>query len=340
MSGISEAINKGVKGTTRVADDGVKGTIRFVDNFEEVIKNPSAASIDDIEAVLKDSKLSSEARHRLENARNRKIEQAQANPQARVHEEPRQKTEKAQKTEKTQKTEKAQKTTDQKKEPPNSKKPKEPEPPKKDSNLGGKVKKAGVTGAIGTALLKIANDTVKEATQKGIRRSNINEDPHIISTYTGTGLREFNFLFPLIPPNSSKANEYIYAILTLKALISGLQLSESKSNILVSQDYIFTIEFGSKNPAIAETVKAVLGKMLEIKENTEFNITGMTVDYVGLTNAESAIRPDGMPLGYSFKLDLQERRPLRMEEEKQNTETTNKQTDKQQVTDEVIDKGI
>lgn len=323
MSGISEAINKGVKGTTR-----------FVDNFEEVIKNPSAASIDDIEAVLKDSKLNPEVRHRLENARNRKIEQAQANPQTRVHEEPRQKTEK------TQKTEKAQKTTDQKKEPPNSKKPKEPEPPKKDSNLGGKVKKAGVTGAIGTALLKIANDTVKEATQKGIRRSNINEDPHIISTYTGTGLREFNFLFPLIPPNSSKANEYIYALLTLKALISGLQLSESKSNILVSQDYIFTIEFGSKNPAIAETVKAVLGKMLEIKENTEFNITGMTVDYVGLTNAESAIRPDGMPLGYSFKLDLQERRPLRMEEEKQNAEISNKQNDKQQVTDEVIDKGI
>ena len=324
MSGISEAINKGVKGTTR-----------FVDDFKKVIDNPSSASIDDIEAVLKDSKLNPEVRHRLENARNRKIEQAQANPQARVHEEPRQAE-----NQKTNKTEKAQKTTDQKKEPPNSKKPKEPEPPKKDSNLGGKVKKAGVTGAIGTALLKIANDTVKEATQKGIRRSNINEDPHIISTYTGTGLREFNFLFPLIPPNSSKANEYIYALLTLKALISGLQLSESKSNILVSQDYIFTIEFGSKNPAIAETVKAVLGKMLEIKENTEFNITGMTVDYVGLTNAESAIRPDGMPLGYSFKLDLQERRPLRMEEEKQNTETTNTQTDKQQVTDEVIDKGI
>lgn len=334
MSVISEAINKGVKGTTRVADDGVKGTTRFVDDFKKVIDNPSSASIDDIEAVLKDSKLNPEVRHRLENARNRKIEQAQANPQTRVHEEPRQKTEN------TQKTEKAQKTTDQKKEPPNSKKPKEPETPKKDSNLGGKVKKAGVTGAIGTALLKIANDTVKEATQKGIRRSNINEDPHIISTYTGTGLREFSFLFPLIPPNSSKANEYIYALLTLKALISGLQLSESKSNILVSQDYIFTIEFGSKNPAIAETVKAVLSKMLEIKENTEFNITGMTVDYVGLTNAESAIRPDGMPLGYSFKLDFQERRPLRMEEEKQNTETTNTQTDKQQVTDEVIDKGI
>ena len=334
MSGIFEAINKGVKGTTRVADDGVKGTTRFVDDFKKVIDNPSSASIDDIEAVLKDSKLNPEVRHRLENARNRKIEQAQANPQTRVHEEPRQKTEN------TQKTEKAQKTTDQKKEPPNSKKPKEPETPKKDSNLGGKVKKAGVTGAIGTALLKIANDTVKEATQKGIRRSNINEDPHIISTYTGTGLREFSFLFPLIPPNSSKANEYIYALLTLKALISGLQLSESKSNILVSQDYIFTIEFGSKNPAIAETVKAVLSKMLEIKENTEFNITGMTVDYVGLTNAESAIRPDGMPLGYSFKLDFQERRPLRMEEEKQNTETTNTQTDKQQVTDEVIDKGI
>ena len=324
MSGISEAINKGVKGTTR-----------FVDDFKKVIDNPSSASIDDIEAVLKDSKLNPEVRHRLENARNRKIEQAQANPQTRVHEEPRQAE-----NQKTNKTEKAQKTTDQKKEPPNSKKPKEPEPPKKDSNLGGKVKKAGVTGAIGTALLKIANDTVKEATQKGIRRSNINEDPHIISTYTGTGLREFNFLFPLIPPNSSKANEYIYALLTLKALISGLQLSESKSNILVSQDYIFTIEFGSKNPAIAETVKAVLGKMLEIKENTEFNITGMTVDYVGLTNAESAIRPDGMPLGYSFKLDLQERRPLRMEEEKQNAEISNKQNDKQQVTDEVIDKGI
>ena len=331
MSGIGEAISKGVKGTTRVADDGVKGTTRFVDDFKKVIDNPSSASIDDIEAVLKDSKLNPEVRHRLENARNRKIEQAQANPQTRVHEEPQQKTEKAQKT------------TDQKKEPPNSKKPKEPEPPKKDSNLGGKVKKAGVTGAIGTALLKIANDTVKEATQKGIRRSNINEDPHIISTYTGTGLREFNFLFPLIPPNSSKANEYIYALLTLKALISGLQLSESKSNILVSQDYIFTIEFGSKNPGISQTVKAVLGKMLEIKENTEFNITGMTVDYVGLTNAESAIRPDGMPLGYSFKLDFQERRPLRMEEEKQesqNAETTNKQNDKQQVTDEVIDKGI
>ena len=283
--------------------------------------------------MLKDSKLSSEARHRLENARNRKIEQAQANPQARVHEEPRQ-------AENTQKTEKAQNTTDQKKEPPNSKKPKEPETPKKDSNLGGKVKKAGVTGAIGTALLKIANDTVKEATQKGIRRSNINEDPHIISTYTGTGLRELSFLFPLIPPNSSKANEYIYALLTLKALISGLQLSESKSNILVSQDYIFTIEFGSKNPAIAETVKAVLGKMLEIKETTEFNITGMTVDYAGLVNAESAVRPDGMPLGYSFKLDFQERRPLRMEEENQNAEISNKQNDKQQVTDEAIDKGI
>lgn len=255
--------------------------------------------------------------------------------QARVHEEPPQAE-----NQKTNKTEKAQKTTDQKKEPPNSKKPKEPETPKKDSNLGGKVKKAGVTGAIGTALLKIANDTVKEATQKGIRRSNINEDPHIISTYTGTGLRELSFLFPLIPPNSSKANEYIYALLTLKALISGLQLSESKSNILVSQDYIFTIEFGSKNPAIAETVKAVLGKMLEIKENTEFNITGMTVDYAGLVNAESAVRPDGMPLGYSFKLDFQERRPLRMEEEKQNAEISNKQNDKQQVTDEVIDKGI
>lgn len=314
---------------------GAKGTTRFVDDFKKVIDNPSSASIDDIEAVLKDSKLSPEARHRLENARNRKIEQAQSNPQTRVHEEPRQAE-----NQKTNKTEKAQKTTDQKKEPPNSKKPKEPETPKKDSNLGGKVKKAGVTGAIGTALLKIANDTVKEATQKGIRRSNINEDPHIISTYTGTGLRELSFLFPLIPPNSSKANEYIYALLTLKALISGLQLSESKSNILVSQDYIFTIEFGSKNPAIAETVKAVLGKMLEIKETTEFNITGMTVDYAGLTNAESAVRPDGMPLGYSFKLDFQERRPLRMEEESQNAEISNKQNDKQQVTDEVIDKGI
>lgn len=335
MSVIGEAISKGAKGTTRVADDGVKGTTRFVDDFKKVIDNPSSASIDDIEAVLKDSKLSPEARHRLENARNRKIEQAQANPQTRVHEEPRQAE-----NQKTNKTEKAQKTTDQKKEPPNSKKPKEPEPPKKDSNLGGKVKKAGVTGAIGTALLKIANDTVKEATQKGIRRNNINEDPHIISTYTGTGLRELSFLFPLIPPNSSKANEYIYALLTLKALISGLQLSESKSNILVSQDYIFTIEFGSKNPAIAETVKAVLGKMLEIKENTEFNITGMTVDYAGLVNAESAVRPDGMPLGYSFKLDFQERRPLRMEEENQNAEISNKQNDKQQITDEVIDKGI
>ena len=323
MSGI-----KGVKGTTRFADDGVK----FFDDIESAIKNPSEASIDKLKAIAKDSRLSPENRNRIENEiKRRELEQAQA----RVHEEPRQAE-----NQNTQKTEKAQKTTDQKKEPPNSKKPKEPEPPKKDSNLGGKVKKAGVTGAIGTALLKIANDTVKEATQKGIRRSNINEDPHIISTYTGTGLREFNFLFPLIPPNSSKANEYIYALLTLKALISGLQLSESKSNILVSQDYIFTIEFGSKNPAIAETVKAVLSKMLEIKENTEFNITGMTVDYVGLTNAESAIRPDGMPLGYSFKLDLQERRPLRMEEETQNAETTNTQTDKQQITDEVIDKGI
>lgn len=312
----------------------VKG-VRFVDDFKKVIDSPHLASTDDILSVLKDSKLSPEIKNRLENElRRRNFEQAQT----RVHEDPRQAE-----NQKTNKTEKAQKTTDQKKEPPNSKKPKEPEPPKKDSNLGGKVKKAGVTGAIGTALLKIANDTVKEATQKGIRRSNINEDPHIISTYTGTGLRDFTFLFPLIPPNSSKANEYIYALLTLKALISGLQLSESKSNILVSQDYIFTIEFGSKNPAIAETVKAVLSKMLEIKENTEFNITGMTVDYVGLTNAESAIRPDGMPLGYSFKLDLQERRPLRMEEEKQenqNAETTNKQNDKQQVTDEVIDKGI
>ena len=306
--------------------------VRFVGDIKKIIDNPHLSSTDDIISVLKDSKLSPEIKNRLENElRRRNFEQAQT----RVHEEPRQAE-----NQKTNKTEKAQKTTDQKKEPPNSKKPKEPEPPKKDSNLGGKVKKAGVTGAIGTALLKIANDTVKEATQKGIRRSNINEDPHIISTYTGTGLRDFTFLFPLIPPNSSKANEYIYALLTLKALISGLQLSESKSNILVSQDYIFTIEFGSKNPAIAETVKAVLGKMLEIKENTEFNITGMTVDYVGLTNAESAIRPDGMPLGYSFKLDLQERRPLRMEEEKQNAEISNKQNDKQQVTDEVIDKGI
>ena len=317
---------KGAKGTTRFADDGVK----FFDDIESAIKNPSEASLDKLKAISKDSRLSPENRNRIENEiKRRELEQTQA----RVHEEPRQ-------AENTQKTEKAQKTTDQKKEPPNSKKTKEPEPPKKDSNLGGKVKKAGVTGAIGTALLKIANDTVKEATQKGIRRSNINEDPHIISTYTETGLREFNFLFPLIPPNSSKANEYIYALLTLKALISGLQLSESKSNILVSQDYIFTIEFGSKNPAIAETVKAVLGKMLEIKENTEFNITGMTVDYVGLTNAESAVRPDGMPLGYSFKLDLQERRPLRMEEETQNAEISNKQNDKQQVTDEIIDKGI
>ena len=322
---IIEAISKGVKGTTR-----------FVDDFKKVIDSPNTASISEIESVLKISDLSPETRKTLESVRERKIlEQAQANPQAKVHEEPRQAE-----NQKTNKTEKAQKTTDQKKEPPNSKKPKEPETPKKDSNLGGKVKKAGVTGAIGTALLKIANDTVKEATQKGIRRSNINEDPHIISTYTGTGLREFSFLFPLIPPNSSKANEYIYALLTLKALISGLQLSESKSNILVSQDYIFTIEFGSKNPAIAETVKAVLGKMLEIKETTEFNITGMTVDYAGLTNAESAVRPDGMPLGYSFKLDFQERRPLRMEEESQNAEISNKQNDKQQITDEVIDKGV
>lgn len=313
----------------------VKG-VRFVDDFKKVIDSPHLASTDDILSVLKDPKLSPEIKNKLESELGRRnFEQAQANPQTRVHEEPPQAE-----NQKTNKTEKAQKTTDQKKEPPNSKKPKEPETPKKDSNLGGKVKKAGVTGAIGTALLKIANDTVKEATQKGIRRSNINEDPHIISTYTGTGLRELSFLFPLIPPNSSKANEYIYALLTLKALISGLQLSESKSNILVSQDYIFTIEFGSKNPAIAETVKAVLGKMLEIKETTEFNITGMTVDYAGLVNAESAVRPDGMPLGYSFKLDFQERRPLRMEEENQNAETTNTQTDKQQVTDEVIDKGI
>ena len=319
---------KGIKGTTRFADDGFK----FFDDIESAIKNPSEASIDKLKAIAKDSRLSPEERNRIVNEiKRREFEQAQT----RVHEEPPQAE-----NQKTNKTEKAQKTTDQKKEPPNSKKPKEPEPPKKDSNLGGKVKKAGVTGAIGAALLKIANDTVKEATQKGIRRSNINEDPHIISTYTGTGLRELSFLFPLIPPNSSKANEYIYALLTLKALISGLQLSESKSNILVSQDYIFTIEFGSKNPAIAETVKAVLSKMLEIKENTEFNITGMTVDYAGLTNSESAVRPDGMPLGYSFKLDFQERRPLRMEEENKNAEISNKQNDKQQITDEVIDKGI
>lgn len=329
MNGIFEAISKGVKSSSKHTDnigDSVKGAKATYKSLD-----PATITERDYQAIKRFAdEGNADAKKLLKEIEEYRARQAQT----RVHEEPQQKTEK------TQKTEKAQKTTDQKKEPPNSKKPKEPEPPKKDSNLGGKVKKAGVTGAIGTALLKIANDTVKEATQKGIRRSNINEDPHIISTYTGTGLRELSFLFPLIPPNSSKANEYIYALLTLKALISGLQLSESKSNILVSQDYIFTIEFGSKNPAIAETVKAVLGKMLEIKENTEFNITGMTVDYAGLTNAESAVRPDGMPLGYSFKLDFQERRPLRMEEEKQNTETTNTQTDKQQVTDEAIDKGI
>ena len=329
MNGIFEAISKGVKSSSKHTDnigDSVKGAKATYKSLD-----PATITERDYQAIKRFAdEGNADAKKLLKEIEEYRARQAQT----RVHEEPQQKTEK------TQKTEKAQKTTDQKKEPPNSKKPKEPEPPKKDSNLGGKVKKAGVTGAIGTALLKIANDTVKEATQKGIRRSNINEDPHIISTYTGTGLRELSFLFPLIPPNSSKANEYIYALLTLKALISGLQLSESKSNILVSQDYIFTIEFGSKNPAIAETVKAVLGKMLEIKETTEFNITGMTVDYAGLTNAESAVRPDGMPLGYSFKLDFQERRPLRMEEEKQNTETTNTQTDKQQVTDEAIDKGI
>ena len=320
------AIASGVKRADDIGDAVKKARIRYKE------LNPENITEQDYQTIKRwADEGNADAKKLLEEIDEFRARQAQT----RVHEEPRQAE-----NQKTNKTEKAQKTTDQKKEPPNSKKPKEPEPPKKDSNLGGKVKKAGATGAIGTALLKIANDTVKEATQKGIRRSNINEDPHIISTYTGTGLREFNFLFPLIPPNSSKANEYIYALLTLKALISGLQLSESKSNILVSQDYIFTIEFGSKNPAIAETVKAVLSKMLEIKENTEFNITGMTVDYVGLTNAESAIRPDGMPLGYSFKLDFQERRPLRMEEEKQNTETTNTQTDKQQITDEVIDKGI
>ena len=329
MSVIFEAMAKGAKSSSKHTDnigDSVKGAKATYKSL-----NPENITEQDYQTIKRwADEGDPNAKKIVDEVEEYRARQAQT----RVHEEPRQKTEN------TQKTEKAQKTTDQKKEPPNSKKPKEPEPPKKDSNLGGKVKKAGATGAIGTALLKIANDTVKEATQKGIRRSNINEDPHIISTYTGTGLREFNFLFPLIPPNSSKANEYIYALLTLKALISGLQLSESKSNILVSQDYIFTIEFGSKNPAIAETVKAVLGKMLEIKENTEFNITGMTVDYVGLTNAESAIRPDGMPLGYSFKLDLQERRPLRMEEETQNAEISNKQNDKQQVTDEVIDKGI
>ena len=329
MSVIFEAMAKGAKSSSKHTDnigDSVKGAKATYKSL-----NPENITEQDYQTIKRwADEGDPNAKKIVDEVEEYRARQAQT----RVHEEPRQKTEN------TQKTEKAQKTTDQKKEPPNSKKPKEPEPPKKDSNLGGKVKKAGATGAIGTALLKIANDTVKEATQKGIRRSNINEDPHIISTYTGTGLREFNFLFPLIPPNSSKANEYIYALLTLKALISGLQLSESKSNILVSQDYIFTIEFGSKNPAIAETVKAVLGKMLEIKENTEFNITGMTVDYVGLTNAESAVRPDGMPLGYSFKLDLQERRPLRMEEETQNAEISNKQNDKQQVTDEVIDKGI
>ena len=329
MSVIFEAMAKGAKSSSKHTDnigDSVKGAKATYKSL-----NPENITEQDYQTIKRwADEGDPNAKKIVDEVEEYRARQAQT----RVHEEPRQKTEN------TQKTEKAQKTTDQKKEPPNSKKPKEPEPPKKDSNLGGKVKKAGATGAIGTALLKIANDTVKEATQKGIRRSNINEDPHIISTYTGTGLRDFTFLFPLIPPNSSKANEYIYALLTLKALISGLQLSESKSNILVSQDYIFTIEFGSKNPAIAETVKAVLGKMLEIKENTEFNITGMTVDYVGLTNAESAIRPDGMPLGYSFKLDLQERRPLRMEEETQNAEISNKQNDKQQVTDEVIDKGI
>ena len=331
MSGIFEAMAKGAKSSSKHTDnigDSVKGAKATYKSLK-----PENITEQDYQTI---KRWADEGDPNAKKIVDEVEEYRARQTQARVHEEPRQAE-----NQKTQKTEKAQKTTDQKKEAPNSKKPKEPEkPPKKDSNLGGKVKKAGVTGAIGTALLKIANDTVKEATQKGIRRSNINEDPHIISTYTGTGLREFSFLFPLIPPNSSKANEYIYALLTLKALISGLQLSESKSNILVSQDYIFTIEFGSKNPAIAETVKAVLSKMLEIKENTEFNITGMTVDYVGLTNAESAVRPDGMPLGYSFKLDFQERRPLRMEEETQNAEISNKQNDKQQITDEVIDKGI
>lgn len=330
MSGIVEAINKGVKSSSKHTDnigDSVKGAKATYKSLD-----PATITEKDYQTIKRwADEGDPNAKKIVDEVEEYRARQAQT----KVHEDPPQAE-----NQKTNKTEKAQKTTDQKKEPPNSKNPKEPETPKKDSNLGGKVKKAGVTGAIGTALLKIANDTVKEATQKGIRRSNINEDPHIISTYTGTGLRELSFLFPLIPPNSSKANEYIYALLTLKALISGLQLSESKSNILVSQDYIFTIEFGSKNPAIAETVKAVLGKMLEIKETTEFNITGMVVDYAGLVNAESAVRPDGMPLGYSFKLDFQERRPLRMEEESQNAEISNKQNDKQQVTDEVIDKGI
>ena len=218
-----------------------------------------------------------------------------------------------------------------------------PIPPKnpKEKPSGGNVKKAGVLGAIGAAMYKVGSEVIKNTAPAVLRRNNINADPHIINTYNGTNTRNFDWSFRLIPPNANKANEYVCGLLTLKSLMTGLQMSESRSNLLVCQDYVFTLEFGSKNSQITSNVKNYLGRFLQIKEDTEFNITSITTDYLGLAGTESYIRQDGMPFGYLFRLSVQERRPLRMEEDSQNTADADKPQDgKEQITADELNKKL
>ncbi|QPX63255.1 hypothetical protein F352_116 [Campylobacter phage F352] len=191
--------------------------------------------------------------------------------------------------------------------PPHTIKPSGTRPkPNKMSTVKGKIKKGG-------AIVGMATGAALPFGYNLLKRNNIRTDPHIINTYNGTPNRVFNFETILLPNNAKHAEDIVKALLQLKSIMTGTQLGTDKTGLLISQDYVFTIEFGSKDPAKGEQLKKTLNKLLQLnhEENgeTELNLKMCNINYMGQA---SALYGNGLPRDLSVALQFEEKRPLRM----------------------------
>lgn len=202
-------------------------------------------------------------------------------------------------------------------EEPKKSEPKKVEEPKKSSV--GDLKKGGAIGAVGavggylaTTLGGSLMDTVGATMKAGMRRHNINLDPHTIVSYNGTQLRDFRFTFNLVPMSAANANAIVLGMLALKQVATGTQIGIGKTGILVGQEYCFSFEFGSSDPAKSNRLRDVMGLLLQVKPNeTAFSLTNIMTDYIG--NYGSKLYGNGLARMISVTVGLREKRPLRMQ---------------------------
>ena len=207
-----------------------------------------------------------------------------------------------------------------------------PTPKTKPLGVKGKIK-GGIKKGVGIA--GMAAGAALPFGYKLLKRNNIRTDPHIISVYNGTPNRIFNFETMLLPRNAKHAEDIVKALLQLKSIMTGTQLGTDKTGLLISQDYVFTIEFGSKDPTKGDQLKKVLNEMLQLNHSetgeTELNLRMCNINYMGQA---SALYGNGLPRDLAVSLQFEEKRLLRMTSDNNtNTTTTNTNENSSQISE-------